>query len=68
MEILGEMPIAPGPILLVFNKLHKVGSDTLQEAKDEYPLALFISAGDRLGLDTLRQKLSLLVDFAGVGE
>ena len=68
MEILGEMPIAPGPILLVFNKLDKVGSDTLQQAKDEFPLALFISASDRLGLETLRQKLSLLVDFAGVGD
>ena len=68
MEILGEMPIAPGPILLVFNKLDRVGSDTLQKAKDEFPLALFISASDRLGLETLRQKLSLLVDFAGVGE
>ena len=68
MEILGEMPIAPGPMLLVFNKLDKVGSDTLKEAKEEYPLALFISAGDRLGLETLRQKLSLLVDFAGVGD
>ncbi|MEL6579135.1 MAG: GTPase HflX [Cyanobacteria bacterium J06621_12] len=68
MKILGEMPIAPGPILLVFNKLDKVGSDTLKRAKEEYPLALFISAGDRLGLETLRQKLSLLVDFAGVGE
>ncbi|MEO1669708.1 MAG: GTPase HflX [Cyanobacteria bacterium J06631_2] len=68
MKILGEMPIAPGPILLVFNKLDKVGSDTLKRAKEEYPLALFISAGDRLGFETLRQKLSLLVDFAGVGE
>lgn len=67
MEILGEMPIAPGPMLLVFNKLDKVGSDTLKKAKDEFPLALFISASDRLGLETLRQKLSLLVDFAGVG-
>ena len=68
MEILGEMPIAPGPILLVFNKLDKVDSKTLTKAKDEFPLALFISAGDRLGLETLRQKLSLLVDFAGVGD
>ncbi len=67
MEILGEMPLAPGPILLVFNKLDKVGSDSLTKAKDEFPLALFISAGDRLGLETLRLKLSLLVDFAGVG-
>ena len=68
MEILGEMPIAPGPILLVFNKLDLVDSETLAKAKDEFPLALFISASDRLGLETLRQKLSLLVDYAGVGE
>jgi GTPase len=68
MEILGEMPIAPGPILLVFNKLDQVGSDALNKAKEEFPLALFISASDRLGLETLRQNLSLLVDFAGVGE
>lgn len=68
MDILGEMPIAPGPMLLVFNKLDKVGSDTLAKAKEEFPLALFISASDRLGLETLRQKLSLLVDFAGVGD
>jgi GTPase len=68
MEILGQMPIAPGPILLVFNKLDQVDSETLAKAQEEYPLALFISASDRLGLETLRQKLSLLVDFAGVGE
>ncbi|MGL5833481.1 MAG: GTPase HflX [Waterburya sp.] len=68
MEILGEMPIVPGPILLVFNKLDQVGSDALNKAKEEFPLALFISASDRLGLETLRQNLSLLVDFAGVGE
>ena len=67
MEILGEMPIAPGPVLLVFNKLDRVDSDTLAKAKEEFPLALFISASDRLGLETLRQKLSLLVDYAGVG-
>ena len=67
MEILGEMPIAPGPILLVFNKLDRVSSETLTKAKEEFPLALFISASDRLGLETLRQKLSLLVDYAGVG-
>ncbi len=67
MEILGEMPIAPGPVLLVFNKLDRVNSNTLAKAKEEFPLALFISASDRLGLETLRQKLSLLVDYAGVG-
>ena len=68
MEILGEMPIAPGPILLVFNKLDRVDSETLAKAKEEFPLALFISASDRLGLETLRQKLSLLVNYAGVGD
>ncbi|WP_371260754.1 GTPase HflX [Myxosarcina sp. GI1] len=67
MQILGEMPLAPGPILLVFNKLDRVDSETLAKAKEEFPLALFISASDRLGLETLRQKLAQLVDYAGVG-
>ena len=67
MEILGEMPFVPGPILLVFNKLDQVDSATLAKAKEEFPLALFISASDRLGLETLRQKLLQLVDYAGGG-
>ncbi len=67
MKILGEMPLAPGPMLLVFNKLDKVDSKTLAKAKEEFPLALFISASDRLGLETLRQKIAQLVDYAGIG-
>ena len=67
MQILGEMPLAPGPILLVFNKLDKVDSETLAKAKEEFPLALFISASDRLGLSTLRNKIAQLVDYAGIG-
>ncbi len=67
MKILGEMPFAPGPMLLVFNKLDKVDSETLAKAKEEFPLALFISASDRLGLETLRKKITQLVDYAGIG-
>jgi GTP-binding protein HflX len=67
MEILGQMPLIPGPILLVFNKLDRVDSETLAKAKEEFPLGLFISARDRLGLETLRQKLVQLVDYAGMG-
>jgi GTPase len=67
MKILGEMPLAPGPMLLVFNKLDKVDSATLTKAKEEFPLALFISASDRLGLETLRHKIAQLVDYAGIG-
>ncbi|MEM8805733.1 MAG: GTPase HflX [Cyanobacteria bacterium P01_G01_bin.38] len=64
MGILGQMPTTPGPILLVFNKLDDVDSDTLALAKEEYPQAVFISAAKRLGLETLRHKLVQLIDYA----
>lgn len=64
MGLLGQMPLSPGPILLVFNKLDQVESDTLALAQDEYPQAVFISAAHRLGLETLRQKLLQLIDYA----
>ena len=60
LKILQEMPLAVGPMLLVFNKLDRVDSETLAKAKEEYPLALFISARERLGLATLREKLRQL--------
>lgn len=64
MTILSQMPIAPGPALIVFNKVDQVDGDRLMEAKDEYPQALFISAQERLGLETLRQRLCQLVRYA----
>ena len=54
------MPLAVGPMLLVFNKLDQVDSETLAKAKEEYPLAVFIAAKERLGLATLREKLRQL--------
>lgn len=63
MSILGSMPIMPGPALLVFNKIDQVSSDALAIAKDEYPNAVFISASDRLGLETLRKRLMQLVHY-----
>lgn len=64
MAILTEMPIAPGPALLVFNKIDQVDGDTLALAQEEHPQALFISASERLGLETLRQRLGQLVHYA----
>ena len=64
MTILGDMPITPGPILLAFNKLDQVDSETLELAKEEFPNAVFISAQDRIGLETLRQKLLELASYA----
>ena len=64
MGLLAQMPVAPGPILLVFNKLDQASTDALELAKDEYPQAVFISAANNLGLDTLRQKVLQLVDYA----
>jgi GTPase len=59
--ILGELPITPGPALIVFNKIDQVDSETLEIAQTEYPQAVFISAFQRLGLETLRQRLSQLI-------
>lgn len=64
MTILSGMPITPGPALILFNKVDQVNSETLAFAKDEYPQAVFISASDRLGLETLRLRLAQLVCYA----
>jgi GTP-binding protein HflX len=65
-EILAEMPIATGPLLLVFNKVDRANSEALAIAQDNHPQALFISATARLGLETLRQRLLTLVNYATV--
>lgn len=67
VTILSEMPITPGPMLLAFNKIDQVDSATLEQAKEEFPLAVFISASQRLGLENLRQKLAELVHYAVIG-
>lgn len=64
MQILSEMPITPGPALIAFNKIDSVESETLSFAQEEYPQAVFISANQRLGLETLRQRLAQLVRYA----
>lgn len=61
-EVLGEMPALPGKALIAFNKLDRVDSETLALAQREYPEAIFISATERLGLDTLRQRLVQLIN------
>jgi GTP-binding protein HflX len=62
-EILAQMPVTPGPALVVFNKIDQADSATLALAREEFPLAVFISASQRLGLETLRQRLTQLVQY-----
>lgn len=64
MEILREMPIAPGPALIVFNKIDQVDGETLKLAQEEFPLGVYISANLRIGLETLRQRISQLIQYA----
>ena len=61
-EVLAEMPALAGPALIVFNKVDRVDSETLALAQQEYPQAVFISATQRLGLETLRQRSLQLID------
>jgi GTP-binding protein HflX len=58
------MPALPGPALIAFNKVDQVDSETLALAQQQYPEAIFISATQRLGLETLRQRLVQLIDAA----
>ncbi|HLO48636.1 MAG TPA: GTPase, partial [Kamptonema sp.] len=64
MAILTEMPVTPGPALVAFNKIDRVDGDTLRQAQEEFPQALFISAAKALGLGTLRQRLAQLIHYA----
>ena len=61
-EVLSELPATPPDAMLVFNKVDRTDSDTLAQAQQHYPDAAFISATERLGLETLRQRLVQLVD------
>jgi len=63
-DILAQMPITPGPALVAFNKIDCVDSSTLIQAQEEFPLAVFISASEHLGLETLSQGLGQLVNYA----
>ena len=65
-SILAEMPIAPGPALIAFNKIDRADSETLFQAKTEYPQAVFISASQRFGLETLQQRLAQLVEQTAI--
>jgi GTP-binding protein HflX len=60
-KILEEMPIMPPESLLVFNKIDQVHLETLNEAKQNFPEAVYISAEERLGLETLREKMGIMV-------
>lgn len=66
MDLLATMPITPGPGLIAFNKMDQVSSEALALAQDQFPQAVFISAQERLGLNTLRHKLLELIDYAAV--
>lgn len=64
MQILREMPVTPGPGLLVFNKIDQTDGENLRLAQEKYPQAVYISASKALGLETLRKRMAALVHYA----
>ncbi|ACC79012.1 GTPase HflX [Nostoc punctiforme] len=62
LEILEEMPEIPEKSLIAFNKVDKVDSETLDRVQQDYPEAVFISATQRLGLETLKMRSLQLID------
>ncbi|ERN42140.1 GTP-binding protein HflX [Rubidibacter lacunae KORDI 51-2] len=63
-SLLAEMPISPGPMLVAFNKIDRADSAALARAREQFPEAAFLSAQERLGLESLRVKLGQLVRYA----
>lgn len=61
-EVLSDLPAIPPKTLLVFNKIDRADSESLDQVRQTYPDAVFISATERLGLETLRQRLLQLID------
>ena len=65
-EVLAEIPgvetLYATSAQIAFNKVDQVDSETLALAQQKYPEAVFISATQRLGLETLRQQLLQLTD------
>ncbi|MGL5081805.1 MAG: GTPase HflX [Microcoleaceae cyanobacterium] len=68
MQILMSLPITPGPAILAFNKIDQADGESLQFAREEYPQSVFISAGNGLGLETLRQRIGQLVNYVSTLE
>ncbi|XZO04860.1 MAG: GTPase HflX [Microcoleus sp.] len=64
MNILTDMPVTPGPALVAFNKIDAVDEETLALAREEFPQAVFISAAKGLGLETLRERIAQLIQYA----
>jgi GTPase len=65
-DVLSELPSIPPQAMLVFNKIDRTDSNTLAQAQQMYSNAVFISATERLGLETLRQRLVQFVDAANM--
>jgi GTP-binding protein HflX len=63
MNILTDMPVTPGPAIVAFNKIDAVDEDTLALAREEFPQAVFISAAKGLGMETLRDRLGMLIQY-----
>ncbi|MBD2100296.1 GTPase HflX [Leptolyngbya sp. FACHB-261] len=59
-KLLGELPIQPGPSLLVFNKIDRVPSRELDQVRSEFKNAVFVSAIQRQGLDEVYAALARL--------
>lgn len=62
LKILEEMPEIPEKSLIAFNKVDQVDSETLARVQQDYPQAVFISATERLGLETLKVRSLQLID------
>ncbi len=61
-EVLKEIGAGGKPVLLALNKIDLLSSEEAVRLQAQYPAALLISAGEKLGLDLLRKRLEALFE------
>ncbi len=61
LEVLDEIGAGDKPTLLVFNKIDLADEDVISELKSEFPDALFVSAREGRGLESVAQAVKVVL-------
>lgn len=65
-RILDELGATGAPRLTVFNKIDLLEAERLDSLREHHPEAVFTSAGEKIGLEDLRERLAMACDFASL--
>lgn len=54
-EVLDDLEVEPGKIILVFNKIDRVPEERVEAVRRDFPEALFVSAREKINLEKLKE-------------